>query len=67
MDQNAELQAEADSLTTELAEKRHSPMQVGDPHAGGIGTVLESESQNPVTLRFCLLCGELPRESSAGK
>ena len=31
------LQAEADSLRTELAEKRHSTMQVGAPHAGGIG------------------------------
>ena len=37
MDQNAELQAEADSLRIELTETRSGPTQVGAPRAGGIG------------------------------
>ena len=41
MDQNAELQAEADSQRIELAEKRNSPKKVGAPDGAGIGEVLE--------------------------
>ena len=47
MNQNAELQAEADSRRTGVAEKRHSPTQVGAPNARGTGPVLESELQSP--------------------
>ena len=39
MDQNAELQAEVDSLRMEFAEARNSPTQVGAPPGAGIGDI----------------------------
>ena len=39
MDQNAELQAEVESLRLEVAESRVSPTQVGAPPGSGVGDV----------------------------
>ncbi|OLQ11620.1 hypothetical protein AK812_SmicGene4496 [Symbiodinium microadriaticum] len=47
MDQNAELQAEVESLRLEFAESRVSPTQVGAPYGSGVGDV---RLVNPTTL-----------------
>ena len=46
MDQNAELQAEVESLRLEFAESRISPTQVGAPLGSGVGEVPLGEHDN---------------------